>query len=543
MSTASLTFLCFCGIMLLIYWLLPARCRWVCLLVASLLFYGWGEGWYLPFLGFSILSTYLTARLIAAHAASDAAKLAAARADGSLTTDRRKALRDAGKRVRRRWLILCLLLNFAVLAVLKYTGFALSIFNGIASHFGAGELTAPSLLLPLGISFYTFRSTAYVIDVYRQKAEVQPNIAKYALFVSFFPAVVQGPICRSEELMAQLTEPHHLCWEDGAAGFLRFVWGFFKKVAVADTAMIAIRTIVEDPIELRGAYAALLILLYSLVIYGDFTGGMDVSLGLSRMMGIRLTENFNRPFSSRTTQEYWNRWHITMGSWFSSYVFYPLSVSKPLQKLSKWGRAHLGKWLGMRLPVWIATTVTWFLTGLWHGASLNFVVWGLLNGLIIMVSGELQPLYGAFRKRFPRLAGSGFWSGFCAVRTFLLMGIIRSLDCYRDVGVTFRAFGSIFTTSTGWSDLFSGKAAEVLGLSIPICVFLAAAALLFFLVGRCGKAADGRRETPAGYAVADRLIRRPALLCAVCALLVGATLLFGSYGIEFNATDFIYGQF
>lgn len=173
----------------------------------------------------------------------------------------------------------------------------------------------------------------------------------------------------------------------------------------------------QKPDELRGAYAAVLILLYSLVIYGDFTGGMDISLGLARMMGIRLTENFNRPFSARSTEEYWKRWHITMGSWFTDYVFYPLSVSKPMQKLSKWGRAHLGRWLGMRLPVWVATTLTWFLTGLWHGASWNFVVWGLLNGLVILISNELRPAYTAFHRRFPRLTASSAYGGFCALRT------------------------------------------------------------------------------------------------------------------------------
>lgn len=540
MSTASLTFLCFCGATLLVYWLLPGRVRWVALLVASLLFYGWGEGWYLPFLGVSILSTYLTARWIAARAAADEASLAAAT---ELSRDERKALRAAGKRVRRRGLILCLVLNFAVLAVLKYSGFAVSIANGVAGLFGAGGWTAPTLLLPLGISFYTFRSTAYVMDVYRGKAEAQTNIAKYALFVSFFPAVVQGPICRYNDLMPQLTQPHRLTWEDSAAGFTRVAWGFFKKVAVADTAMIAIRAIVLDPEGLQGAYAALLILLYSLVIYGDFTGGMDISLGLARMMGIRLTENFVRPFSSRSTQEYWNRWHITMGSWFTDYLFYPLSVSKPVQRLSKWGRAHLGRWLGMRLPVWLATALTWFLTGLWHGASWNFVVWGLLNGLVILVSGELRPVYAAFHKRFPKLSDNALWGGFCALRTFLLMGAIRSLDCYRDVGVTFRAFGSIFTTPASWRDLLGGGAVDKLGLSLPVWIFLGLAALLFFLVGRCGKAKGERSELPAGYAVADRLVSRPALLCAVCVLLIGATLLFGSYGIEFNASDFIYGQF
>ncbi|UKI12585.1 MAG: MBOAT family protein [Oscillospiraceae bacterium] len=485
MSTASLTFILFAGATLLVYWLLPGRVRWVALLAASLLFYAWGDGWYLPFLGFGILSTYAAARWMQAHADRDAAALAAAGAE--LSREERKARRAAGKRIRRRALILCLVLNFAVLAVLKYTGFALSVAGSIGRLFGAGDIRTPTLLLPLGISFYTFRSAAYVIDVYRGKAQAQRNIARYALFVSFFPAVVQGPICRYNDLMPALTEPHSLTWEDSTAGLVRVAWGYFKKVAVADTALVAVRAIVQKPDELRGAYAAVLILLYSLVIYGDFTGGMDISLGLARMMGIRLTENFNRPFSARSTEEYWKRWHITMGSWFTDYVFYPLSVSKPMQKLSKWGRAHLGRWLGMRLPVWVATTLTWFLTGLWHGASWNFVVWGLLNGLVILISNELRPAYAAFHRRFPRLTASSAYGGFCALRTFLLMGAIRSLDCYRDVGVTFRAFGSIFTSPASWRDLFCGGAVSRLGLSVPVWVFLGLAALLFWLVGRQGK--------------------------------------------------------
>ena len=194
MSTASLTFLLFAGATLLVYWLLPGRVRWVALLAASLLFYAWGDGWYLPFLGFGILSTYAAARWMQAHADRDAAALAAAGAE--LSREERKARRAAGKRIRRRVLILCLVLNFAVLAVLKYTGFALSVAGSIGRLFGAGDIRTPTLLLPLGISFYTFRSAAYVIDVYRGKAQAQRNIARYALFVSFFPAVVQGPICR-----------------------------------------------------------------------------------------------------------------------------------------------------------------------------------------------------------------------------------------------------------------------------------------------------------------------------------------------------------
>ena len=541
MTTASLTFLLFAIGTLLLYWLLPGRVRWIVLLMASLLFYAWGNGWYLPFLGFSIMSTYATARWMQARADRDDADIAAARE--TLSREERKQRRAAGKRIRRRGLVLCLVANFSVLAVLKYTGFALSLAGSIGQLFGTGDLRIPTLLLPLGISFYTFRATAYIIDVYRGKAQAQRNAAKYALFISFFPAVVQGPICRCSDLMPTLTEPHPLTWEDGTAGFVRAVWGYFKKVAVADTALSAVRAIAQNPDELNGAYAAVLILLYSLVIYGDFTGGMDISLGLARMMGIRLTENFNRPFSSCSTEEYWKRWHITMGSWFTDYVFYPLSVSKPMQRLSKWGRAHVGRWLGVRLPVWLATMLTWFLTGLWHGASWNFVVWGLLNGAVILTSNELRPLYAAFRKRLPRLVKSSAYRSFCALRTFLLMGIIRSLDCYRDVGITVRAFGSIFVSPDTWRELFGGGAVDKLGLSLPVWIFLGLSAVLFWLVGRQGKATPEQSEMPAGFCVAERLAGRPILLWSACAVLIAATLIFGRYGFGFDASDFIYGQF
>lgn len=513
MSTASLTFLLFAGATLLVYWLLPGRVRWVALLAASLLFYAWGDGWYLPFLGFGILSTYAAARWMQAHADRDAAALAAAGAE--LSREERKARRAAGKRIRRRALILCLVLNFAVLAVLKYTGFALSVAGSIGRLFGAGDIRTPTLLLPLGISFYTFRSAAYVIDVYRGKAQAQRNITRYALFVSFFPAVVQGPICRYNDLMPALTEPHSLTWEDSTAGLVRVAWGYFKKVAVADTALVAVRAIVQKPDELRGAYAAVLILLYSLVIYGDFTGGMDISLGLARMMGIRLTENFNRPFSARSTEEYWKRWHITMGSWFTDYVFYPLSVSKPMQQLSKWGRAHLGRWLGMRLPVWVATTLTWFLTGLWHGASWNFVLWGLFY-LILLVAEKAFLLRLLERNRLTRVLGH--------IGALLLVGIGWMIFDHTDLGEAFRIIGGLFGIGT------AGFAAATVSWQalrlLPLLAISVAAA------------------TPYPMRLWNRLTgRRPALTVLEPVLLVAVLTLSVACAVRSDYSPFLYFNF
>ena len=307
------------------------------------------------------------------------------------------------------------------------------------------------------------------------------------------------------------------------------VWGYFKKVVVADTALLAVRTLTGA--DYNGAYVALLILLYSAEIYGDFTGGIDITIGFSEMLGIRLKENFDRPFSSRSVKEYWRRWHITMGTWFTDYIFYPLSVSGPMQKLSRWSRAHLGTALGKRLPVYFATIVTWFLTGLWHGAGWNFIVWGLLNCAAILISQELQPLWDRFHRAAPKLCASRGWGCFQAVRTFLLMGLFRSLDVYRDVPRTFRLWGSMLTGGR-WGELFAGGWLK-LGLDVRQWCVLLCGILVLFAVSQVTKHVDLRAE----------LSRRPVLLSLVLTLAVLVILIFGSYGIGYNAGDFIYGQF
>ena len=531
MTLTSFPFLIFAAVTLLLYYLLPKRCQWVVLLVASTLFYAAAGGWYLPFILVTILTTYLLARVIATHAQRDEDYIAAHKAD--MAKEERKAYKAAGKKKRFRILVAGLVFNFGILAVLKYTGFTVSIVNDLMGLFSETQLDIPSLILPLGISFYTFRSTAYLIDVYRGKAQAAKHLGKYALFISFFPAVMQGPICRWGDLAGQFDTPHKAEWSNLSAGFLRVLWGMFKKLVVADTLMVAVKTIVGKPEDFGGMYVLFLIILYSAVIYGDFTGGIDITIGLSRMLGLKLTENFNRPFSSRSTAEYWNRWHITMGSWFTDYIFYPLSICQSMQKLTKWSRAHLGKAIGMRFPVYLATLVTWFLTGLWHGASWNFIVWGVLNGVIILISRECEPLYKKFRERFPRLTSSAFYGGFMCVRTFFLMGAVRILDCYRNVPVTFKAFASMFYDFSHWGDLFDGSVMDKLGITLPVWILVGLATLLIFFVSRAGK------ETP----VADRLSARPVLWTLAVLGLAVTVMIFGSYGIGFDASDFIYGQF
>ncbi len=530
MSMTSFSFLVLAGLTVLVYYLVPGRVQWVVLLVASLGYYAAAGEWYLPFLLVTILSTYHVARHMERLARRDSDYIAAHKAE--LSKEERKACKAAGKRRRFRWLVAGLVFNFGILGVLKYTGFTLQTLNGLLGLFGLGGVTVPSLLLPLGISFYTFRSTAYLIDVYRGKCEAAGSIARYALFISFFPAIMQGPICRYGDLAPQLTTPHRAEWRNLSAGLVRVLWGFFKKLVVADTLMVAVKVIVSDPTAFDGMYVLLLIILYSAVIYGDFTGGIDITLGLSRMLGLTLEENFDHPFAARSTAEYWNRWHITMGRWFTDYVFYPFSICAPMQRLTKWCRAHLGRVVGMRVPVYLATLLTWFLTGLWHGASWNFIVWGVLNGVVILVSRELEPLYAWFRRRCPRLTTSTFWGGWAAVRTFFLMGAIRILDCYRHVPVTIRAWGSLLSAS-GWSDLLNGQVSERLTIAPRAWVVVGLSVAVIGVVSRLGKKGS----------VANRLAARPVCWTVACVLLTLAVLVFGSYGLGYDAGSFIYGVF
>ena len=526
MLFTSYGFILFVALLIGVYYIFPKRYQWTLLLVASYFFYAFSGLENFAFILFTTLTCFFVARAIERMREKEDEYVAQNKE--SLDKEARKAYRAKEKKKRFNLLLLGLFLNFGMLAILKYTAFALRNLNSILDLFGAKSVGIPDLILPLGISFFVFQSTGYLIDVYRGKTFAEKNIAKLALFVSFFPQLAQGPISRHSDLAAELYVPHPFSAKSLKFGLQRVLWGYFKKLVIADRILIVIKAMLGDTATYNGVYVLLLILLYSVEIYADFTGGIDITIGIAEMMGIRLKENFNHPFSSRSTKEYWNRWHITMGSWFTDYVFYPMSVTKPMMKLSKWSRAHLGNAVGKRLPVYLATIVTWFLTGLWHGAAWNFIVWGLLNCLVILVSQELEPLYRKFREKFPKLTASGAYHCFEATRTFLLMGLIRSLDCYANVGLTFRMWGSMFT-KFNFASCFGGEIFE-LGLELKDYIILAVAVTVVAIVAKLSQKKDLR----------EWLYGKTALSWTLSGAILVAILLFGAYSIGYDASQFIY---
>ncbi len=526
MLFTSYTFIAFLCIMFAAYFLTPKKVQWVTLLVGSYVFYAFAGLWYFVFILFTTVSAYIISRLLQRAKQKEDNYIDESRE--TLSKEERKAYRAKSKKKRFHILLWGLVLNFGVLAVLKYTAFAVTNVNNILDLFGKEVLSVPSLLLPMGISFYTFQTCGYLIDVYRTKVEPEKNIAKLALFVSFFPQIVQGPISRFGDLHKQLISPHKFDFKNFTFGLQRILWGFFKKLVIADRVLVAMNTMLDAPQEYKGAYVLLLVILYSIQIYADFTGGIDITIGIAETMGIRLAENFDRPFSSKSTKEYWRRWHITMGSWFRDYIFVPISVTRPMLRLNKALATRCGRLIASKAVAYTASTVTWLVTGIWHGAGWNFIVWGLLNCLIIIVSESLEPLYKKFHDKFPKLTASAFYGGFMSVRTFLLMGIVRSLDCYRNVGLTFSMWGSMLTFR-GLGSIVSGGLFD-LGLGVSDFLIVLFAIIVVFAVSKITN-------------IRERLYERPVLSATLCIALFISILMLGAYSVGYDASQFIYNQF
>ena len=382
MLFTSYQFILFVLVALILYYVVPKRIQWIVLLCMNMLFYVYAGLSGIIFIVTTIVTTYAGARLI--YREKDRSVRFIEEHKGDISRDEKKKLKNISLRKQKMFLTIVLLINFGILAVLKYTNMFIVTFT---------TFNTVDFILPMGISFYTFQSTGYMIDVYRGVADAEKNPFRYALFVSFFPQLVQGPISRWNDLKKSLFESHAFSWVNIQYGFERILWGYFKKMVIADRAAIGLATIQSDVSVYYGAYAFVGMLLYAIDLYADFTGGIDITIGVAQMFGITLPENFRRPFFSKSIAEYWRRWHITLCAWFKDYLFYPLSMSKWMNKVSRWLKKHVGKPVGSRFPVYFSSLTVWFVTGIWHGASWNFVVWGLLNSIIMLVSQELKPLY------------------------------------------------------------------------------------------------------------------------------------------------------
>ena len=527
MLFTSYAFIVFLTIVIVLYYVFPKKIQWVLLLIASYFFYFCANPVYLLFIFVSTLCVYLCT-LWMDYEIETNKKYMDTHPD--ICKADKKNIKEKLKAKNRKIMLIALLLNLGILAITKYTNFFIKNLNTFLPE--NKEVHEIDLIIPLGISFYTFQVVSYLVDVYRGKQCVQKNFFKLALFVSFFPQLIQGPISRYSDLSETLYGEHKYNKENILKGLTRVLWGYFKKVVIADRIITAVTTLIQSPEHYKGSYVFVAMMFYAFELYCDFTGGIDITIGIGQMLGIKIKENFNLPYFSKSIKEYWNRWHITMGTWFTDYIFYPISVSSPFLRISKWARKSFGEQIGKRVPLYLSSLVVWFATGIWHGAAWNFIVWGLTNYAVIMISQELEPLYAKFYKRCP-IQGEKPWELFRIIRTILLMSCIRMFDCYRNVPITLKMIGTMFTSFN--LNIYTDGSLLKLGLSIADYVVLILGFAIILMISILNQ-----RGTNIRTMIYEK--SRILNLCVIAVLFV-VILTFGAYGHGYNSSQFIYNQF
>lgn len=345
----SFEFLIFFIIFFCLYWKVfkQLKVQNILILVSSFFFYAWWDWRFLFLLSFSILLDYITGI---------------------------KMCGATNISIKKRWLWLSISLNLGFLGFFKYYNFFISSFADLIAQFGLKpNIHTLKIILPVGISFYTFHGLSYVIDIYKGRIKAEKNLVDYAVFVSFFPLLVAGPIERATHLLPQIKGKRIFDLNQAKDGLKQILWGLFKKIAIADTCAEYVNTIFNQPGEFSGISLALGAVFFAFQIYGDFSGYTDIAIGTAKLLGIELLKNFSFPYFSRSIAEFWRRWHISLSSWFKDYLYIPLGGSKN----------------GMSATI-RNTFIIFLVSGFWHGANFTFIAWGFLHALYIVPSVLLK---------------------------------------------------------------------------------------------------------------------------------------------------------
>lgn len=484
----SLDFFLFFPVAAAVFFVLPARVRNPFLLAASLYFYMCWKAPYIVLILFSVLITWAAARLLDAW-------------QGRPT--RRKAV-----------LVLGLAANLGVLFLFKYYNFFAGNVNALT---GGALLPLLGFALPVGISFYTFQVIGYLIDVYEGRLPAEKNLLDYALFVSFFPQLVAGPIERAGNLLPQIKHPPRFTYENMRAGLLRMGWGYFQKVVVADRLAVFVDSAYAEHQTADGVWLLLATVLFAFQIYCDFAAYSNIARGAAQVLGYRLMQNFDSPYLSRSTAEFWSRWHISLSGWFQDYIFEPMTWNaKDPARAARW-----------------ALLTVFLVSGLWHGAAWTFVVWGLLHAVFRLVGIASRKPRRALYKRLGIDTRARWFTALQTLTTFALVCFTYVFFRADSLDMAITVLGRIFTAFAG-----PGFAArQLLGFGLDVPDLVAGTLALAVLV--IGDVLQYKKIDVAAW-----LFARPRAVrwLAYWALIV-CVAVFGVYGPQYSAAPFLYFQF
>lgn len=518
----------FLPVALILYQLTPKKFRWITLLIESYVFFCLISRWLLIYLIAMTAVTYLAGLQLSRMKAKSKALLKEA------DKAQKAELKKQSKKQQKRFLIFAIILLLSSIVFLKYLNFFLYNVNSIATAISGSPLFFLRYFpLPIGISFYTLEAIGYVVDVYWEKIPGDQPIGKVALFLAFFPQLMEGPISMFSQTADDLWEGRSLRLANLRDGAVRILWGLFKKMIIADRLAVMVSFLYTGYEKYYGLMIIVAAVAYTIQLYMDFSGSMDIIIGTGQMFGITLPENFNQPFVSGNAAEFWRRWHMTLGVWFKTYIFYPVSTSGLVKKWNKFGRKHAGKYITKVGVSAICLVPVWLCNGLWHGASWNYIFYGVYYLIILLMGVILDPVRAFVLKKTHANEHAWYWRGPQILKTWVI--IFTGELLFRAEG--FRAALTMYKhafMNFSFAPLWDGT---MLSLSLEGAdyVIVIIACIVVAIVGSIKE-----RKRMGEKHLAD--LKLP-IRWAIYYALILSIVIFGAYGVGYVAVDLIYAGF
>lgn len=535
MSIISVRFLLFLITALLFYFRIPGKHQWKALLIISYLFYLISGLETVVFLVFTSLSAFWCGNRIGKINEEYEIILQKRRENQEkITRDEKLQIKAQEDKRKKKYLVMVLVANFGILLALKYTNVLKGLSDAVSHIIGMElDLDTSRWLVPIGISYYTFQSMGYLIDLYRRKYRPESNVFRFMLFVSFFPQLIQGPISRYDELAPKLYAPHPYDYTRVKHGVELAAWGLFKKLVISDRIAIMTGTIFGNPAYFRGFYLVFATIFGMFQLYTDFSGGIDLVRGIGEMFGVDMPENFTRPFFARNVAEYWRRWHITLNNWWRDYIFYPLTLSRPLNRFGKAAKKIAGNNLGKKLPILVSIIIIRIINSIWHGATGSSVLAGLYYGILLALSFTFDDKLKLVNRRLRINTECCSWKIFQCVRTFLLIAAPRLVSQAGSLQEGKAYCRWLFGEYNPW--ILTDGSLFHLGVTSKQFIVVIIGLLCILVVGLVQETGRNMRD------VLDR--QNTVFRVAFCVMFFYMIVLFGVYGSGYDASSFAYAQY
>lgn len=526
--TEILYFLIFLPIVILAYYLVPKKYKHVVLLIASYIFFYSISGKLVLWIIFSTLSIHHFGLWFK----SEDNKL---KEELLVENCNKKLIKEKFKKKRKRILLLAIFIHFGLLVFFKYLPFFSENINVILKLLKVDfRIQLPLIVAPIGISFYTLQALSYIVDVYNKKIEADDCLGRLALYLAFFPTVMEGPIARYSDVANDLWSNKKLEYKNLCFGYQRILFGLMKKIVIANRLNSAVTIIYEGwSFHNDGGIFFLGAVLYTIMLYSEFSGTADVIIGSGEIFGVKIPENFKQPFFSKTISEFWTRWHISLGSWLKDYIFYPVATSAFVKKITTITRKKFGNYFGVLVSTSIAFFLVWLFNGLWHGAGWRYIAFGMYHFMLIFLGNLFEPLSRKITDKLHINRNNYIFKFFQSFKVFLFVCIGELI--FRSLGLKASMYmikNIILNFSVKY--IFSNNFYS-LGLDIHEIVIVLITIIIMFIIGILKEKNINIRQK-----ISEKHI---VIRWAIYYLLIFYIIIFGAYGAGYISLDPIYANF